>query len=200
MTFSLVTLLMVDWPGSQKNEIVDGHKSIKIFYLPAFLMLLCISLGVGLTVNMFSENLRIDKAGENIYATINSDVAGLIKSGDIQSNALIISAADGYPFQLMSPLQLEFPPLQVLPLGWNAFSPAYDSVLARYGIDSIDKALLTRPDVYMVSRKDFIPVVTRFYKEHENIEVSVKEIYVLGGPIYAAQNSNNLILYHLVAH
>lgn len=197
MTFSLTTLLMVGWTQNQETRILIEKRESKFVLPVGFLLVLSTILAVCLLISQPYWSLRSVREKPDLYEKTNSDITSLINRGEIQKDALIISAGDGYPLQLMDPLQMDFPSVQVLPLGWNAFSPAFNAVLENYEIESLTNALISRTDLYIVSRQDLIPIVVRFYKEHESLTIVVKQIYTLGGSAYNEGLTNSLILYQL---
>ena len=141
-----------------------------------------------LVVSQSLKTANDNKNNQLAYQEILSDLKNLQSAGKISQNALIVASDHGLPLEWSNPLTLEFPSIQYMDMGWITFSPAYEQVLEKFGIQSVPDALYEKSNVYFMGNSTLIALLSRYYQEHENITVNFQSIYDLpdtnGSPWY----------------
>jgi hypothetical protein len=129
---------------------------------------------------MLTSNENLGKQAG--YAGILRDLDDLRRDGTLASNAVIISASHGIPWDWSNPFLLGFPNFTYLDTGWNTFSPHYEEALQKYDLEPLDEAPYERDNVYLISKSIFKTYLARYYQEHKGISVHFKTLYTLPNP------------------
>ena len=182
----IIILVHFGWNTSRLPSVQPTNRFGKIALYP-FLMLSLIAAG-WLVVSQSLKTANDNKNNQLAYQEILSDLKNLQSAGKISRNALIVASDHGLPLEWSNPLTLEFPSIQYMDMGWITFSPAYEQVLEKFGIQSVPDALYEKSNVYFMGNSTLIALLSRYYQEHENITVNFQSIYDLpdtnGSPWY----------------
>ncbi len=134
---------------------------------------------------------------QNDYQEILSNINILQAQGKIQQNALIVVPAMGIPLEWSNPMALDFPKVQVLELGWLAFSPSYRDVLERYHSYPLLSGLYQKDNVYLMTRANLIGGVVQFTQLHTGAVLQADPIFILDYPGLDNGAYTNTVLYKL---
>ncbi|MFH1186444.1 MAG: hypothetical protein V1755_15650 [Chloroflexota bacterium] len=146
------------------------------------------TLLLGIAVAMLLARL-IDASNTNAikqttYARILADLAGLQRTGAIAGDAIILSPANGLPYEWSYPFRLTRPTPSFLNTGWITFSPEYDRVLRQYKITPLPDALLQKDNLYLMTDAGFTLYLGRYFEEHRGTGVRFQSIYEMPNPAH----------------
>ncbi len=142
-------------------------------YANSLLLLIVAWLIVGASIKATATNLR----RETVYHSILSDLRSLHLQ-DTGGKALIITPAFGIPWEWSNPLFVDFPDSpHYLVMDWDTFSPAYQSVLRAYQVDSLPAGLYEGQNIYLMTDEDTLNGIIKFIKNHEGVDVEARWIY-----------------------
>jgi hypothetical protein len=181
--FSIYCLFILDWTGlfDQHDPSILFMKSVFPRYAGYCAGLLMVS-AVGLVMFESINTSRTHLVEQATYERIVADLASLQKQGKIVQNALIVSPGSGIPIEWSSPVILDFPSIQYLPMGWLTFSPAYESVLKQFGGGPLPAEFFQTENVYLLTHPNLMFGVRRFVHEHSGIEITTNVIYRMPNP------------------
>jgi hypothetical protein len=177
--FGLYILTLASSEPEDGNLVFYGHQNhrnpiwwfvIAIFMIAAF----------GLVLNQSLAMTKVYISRQEAYQNGVRDLENLRDSGKISRNALVISPI-GFPFEWANPLTLNFPDIHILDLGWLTFSPAYESVLREFDIQSVPEALYEKENVYLMAPSGSLPAILVFIEEHHILKVDASVIYRMPG-------------------
>ncbi len=116
------------------------------------------------------------------YARIRSDLQAMVRDGILPERALIISPAHGLPYEWSNPFELDRPSPAYLDTGWITFSPSYLKTLTAFDVGSSPESLLDSDRAFLMTQKDLVPFLSRYYAEHYNLTVEFDVVYQMPNP------------------
>ena len=175
-------LYILIWAGMSGTDALfrarESPKALKAYLVGMFIFS---ALTLGVVCYQSVETTKVYVREQAAYQNILVDLKGLQDRGSIRGPSLIISPAYGMPLAWANPLTMNYPPIQVLEMGWLTFSPAYEKVLAAYGAQSMPDALYMQDNVYLMVPGSSLRGVTDFIKEHRRVAVDALLIYTIPG-------------------
>ncbi len=130
------------------------------------------------------------------YARIRSDFQAMVRHGILAETALIISPAHGLPYEWSNPFELDRPLPAYLDTGWITFSPSYLRSLMAFDVGSSPEALLDSDKALLMTQKDLVPFLSRYYAEHYDLSVEFDVVYHMPNP-HHWPDYDNIFIYRL---
>lgn len=191
----LINFYLPKWisDDNESNEIYPPLKMDSLSISILLLALFSLFMGWRIFVRPFQQKSVISER-QTEYSYYLNGMNQLVDNGLINEDSVIISSGSGIPFEYMSPLApLEFPKVKVVVSGWNTFSPVYESALQKAGISDDPLIVSDHKNLYLLSPEKLIPMEIRFYKEHYNLDLKPRIIYILN-----IDNGYRLMIYQLI--
>jgi hypothetical protein len=157
------------------------------------LILAALILTITQTVDISKTNME----KQSDYQQVLSNLDALQAQGKIEQNALIIIPAMGIPLEWAHPITLDFPKIQVLELGWLAFSPPYRDVLLQYDSYPLLTSLYKKDNVYLMTRTNLLAGIVQFIQIHTGSILQANPIFTINYPGLDTGAYTNTVLYKL---
>ncbi len=157
------------------------------------LMLAALFFTISQAVLVSAANIK----KQNDYQEILSNLDSLQAQGKIQPDALIVIPAMGIPLEWANPMVLDFPKIQVLELGWLAFSPPYRDVLRQHDSYPLLTSLYEKDNVYLMTRVSLIAGTLQFFKVHTGANLQADPVFLVNYPGLDNGAYANTVLYKL---
>ena len=125
---------------------------------------------------------HINVVKQTTYQGILADLADLQRTGELAEDAIILSPANGLPYEWSYPFVLSRPTPSFLNTGWITFSPEYNRVLRQYDIAPLSDALLYKDNLYLMTDVGFVPYLGRYFEEHRGMAVRFQSLYEMPNP------------------
>ncbi len=168
ITWSKTNAVSPEW------NIVERLGSVVV----SSLVLAALALTISRAVLVSAVNIE----KQNAYKTVLSNLNSLQAQGKIQQDALIVIPALGIPMEWANPMTLDFPKIQVLELGWLAFSPPYRDVLQHYDSYPLLTGLYEKDNVYLMTRANLIGGIVQFVQLHTGAVVQADPVFIVNYP------------------
>ncbi len=190
--FTVVWSKLSSGPFSLPQRIGNFLKRFEALAVPSFLVVTLL-----LTIAQAASVSRTNEEEQSVYRKITSSLSELQTQGKLQQNALIVIPANGIPLEWSDPMILDFPSIQVLEMGWLAFSPPYDAALQQYDAYPLLTALYSKDNVYFMTRQSLISDVLQFIGNHTGVVVRADPVYAVDYPGLGTGIYTNMVLYKI---
>ena len=195
MSITILFFVTLEWyhtDNPNRNLTYSSLFAIKAFSL---LLLITLSTTIWSVISRPYQQSKSNNSNQLLYSQIQNDLSELVTNGSVSKNALLLSSGIGYPFVYMDIYHLDFPPIKTLTLGWNSFSPYYNTVLNQYGFTQISDALIENDQIYLIVKVREIPSIKLFYKEHYGKTIDAQIIYIIGKPDLTNVKDGDIAIY-----
>ena len=195
-TAAVFGFFIVAWSKANATESqIRGPGILKLIgtFLVSALMLAALVLVTLRAVVVSATNIE----KQNDYQEILSNLNSLQAQGKIQQDALIVIPAMGIPLEWSNPMTLDFPKVQVLELGWLAFSPPYRDVLRQYDSYPLLTGLYERNNVYLMARANLLGGIVQFIQIHTGAVLRADPVLIVDYPGLDNGAYTNTVLYKL---
>lgn len=189
-------LLLPAWRTDLLHSTATPGQGSRITRLGTLGSLILVAAGAVLILVQSIETSSNNAARQAAYQGILADLGSLQASGKLVEGGLLISPAHGLPYEWSNPFKLEAPPIDYLDTGWITFSPSYERVLRAFTVDSLPDALYRHNNLYLMTESGFTVFLSRYYEEHESINVGFEPIYALPNPSHFA-GYDGIVLYQV---
>jgi len=191
----IISFLILDWHNPNRSTLPSGSiNDTGLSRLGYISLLLSLILVTGLTLAQSIIATRTNINTQEGYQKVLLDLRNLQSDGQIPKNALIVSTVSGIPLEWANPMWLEFPDIQILQMGTLTFSPPYEQVLHKFGIQSLIEALYQKDYVFILARNPETILIARYIKQHNNITVAIHQVYEIDYD-FELQKFHNIRLY-----
>ncbi len=193
----IVGVLISNWLSTNDPAPSPAFENIRLARIVNYGFLLITALAVGLLLSQYILTSNSNVKKQTAYRQFSEDLKRLQQSGKIAQDALIVSPAHGLPIDWSNPLILEFPSFAYFDTGWITFSPSYEGVLQKFGIQSLPDAFYQKDNIYLMTKSAFTVFLSHYYQEHENVTVEFRTIYAMPNT-YDVAVYNDVRLYKVV--
>ena len=191
----IISFLILDWHNPSRSTLTSRSINDTGFSRLGYIsLLLSLILVTGLTLAQSIIATRTNINTQEGYQKVLLDLRNLQSDGQIPKNALIVSTVSGIPLEWANPMWLEFPDIQILQMGTLTFSPPYEQVLHKFGIQSLIEALYQKDYVFILARNPETILIARYIKQHNNITVAIHQVYEIDYD-FELQKFHNIRLY-----
>ncbi len=195
-TAAVFGFFIVAWSKANAAESqIRGPEILKLMGLFFVSALMLAALVLATLRAVVASATNIEK--QNDYQEILSNLNSLQAQGKIQQDALIVIPAMGIPLEWANPMTLDFPKVQVLELGWLAFSPPYRDVLRQYDSYPLLIGLYERDNVYLMARANLLGGIVQFVQIHTGVVLRADPVFVVDYPGLDNGTYTNMVLYKL---